>query len=202
MALWPLHQTNRVKRVIASTYQSVSGTGRAAVEELQTSSKNAVTGEPFEPRVYPHPIAFNLIPEIGSFKENAYTSEEMKMANETRKIMHDDAIAISATCVRVPVYFAHSAAVNAEFERPVDPAEVRTALSNMPGVVVEDDPTRNLYPRPLEAAGKDAVFVGRIRKDISCDNGLAFWVVSDNLRKGAALNALQIAEEMIARKVI
>ncbi len=202
MALWPLHQRNRVTRIVASTYQSVSGTGRAAVDELQTATRRVVDGQPFEPHIYPHQIAFNLIPEIGSFQENGYTSEEMKMANETRKIMHDDAIAISATCVRVPVYVAHSAAVNAEFERPIDPAEFRAALACAPGVTVEDDPSAHLYPQPLAAAGKDPVFVGRIRQDISCPNGISFWVVGDNLRKGAALNALQIAEEMIARNVV
>jgi aspartate-semialdehyde dehydrogenase len=202
MTLWPLHQRNRVRRIIASTYQSVSGTGRAAVDELQTATRRVIDGQPFEPHVYPHQIAFNLIPEIGSFKENGYTSEEMKMANETRKIMHDDAIAIATTCVRVPVYVAHSAAVTVEFENPIGPAEVADILSHAPGVVVQDDAANHLYPSPLEAAGKDAVYVGRIRKDISSPNGIVYWVVGDNLRKGAALNALQIAEEMIARNLI
>ncbi len=202
MTLWPLHQKNRVRRIIASTYQSVSGTGRAAVDELQTATRRVIDGQPFEPHVYPHQIAFNLIPEIGSFKENGYTSEEMKMANETRKIMHDDAIAIATTCVRVPVYVAHSAAVTVEFENPIGPAEVADILSHAPGVVVQDDAANHVYPNPLEAAGKDPVYVGRIRKDISSPNGIVFWVVGDNLRKGAALNALQIAEEMIARSVI
>lgn len=202
MALWPLHQVNRLRRIVASTYQSVSGTGRAAVDELQTATRRVIEGQDFVPHVYPHQIAFNVLPEIGSFKENGYTSEEIKMANETRKIMHDDSIAISTTCVRVPVYVGHSAAVNAEFERPMEPEDVRRIMSCAPGVVIEDDPAGHVYPRPLESAGKDAVFVGRIRKDISCENGIAFWVVGDNLRKGAALNALQIAEEMIARNVI
>jgi len=202
MTLWPLHQRDRVKRIVASTYQSVSGTGRAAVDELQTATRRVIEGQDFVPHVYPHQIAFNVLPEIGSFKDNGYTSEEMKMANETRKIMHDDAIAISATCVRVPVVVGHSAAVNVEFEHPIEPAEVIDILSQAPGVVVEDEPARHAYPQPLAAAGKDPVFVGRIRKDISCENGIAFWVVGDNLRKGAALNALQIAEEMIARNVI
>jgi aspartate-semialdehyde dehydrogenase len=202
MTLWPLHQRNRVRRIIASTYQSVSGTGRAAVDELQTATRRVIDGQPFEPHVYPHQIAFNLIPEIGSFKENGYTSEEMKMANETRKIMHDDAIAIATTCVRVPVYVAHSAAVTVEFENPIGPAEVADILSHAPGVVVRDDIANHVYPSPLEAAGKDAVYVGRIRKDISSPNGIVYWVVGDNLRKGAALNALQIAEEMIARNLI
>jgi aspartate-semialdehyde dehydrogenase len=202
MTLWPLHQRNRVKRIIASTYQSVSGTGRAAVDELQTATRRVIEGQPFEPHVYPHQIAFNLIPEIGSSKENGYTSEEMKMANETRKIMHDDAIAIAATCVRVPVYVAHSAAITAEFERPIEPSEVAEILRDAPGVVVQDDLQSHVYPSPLEAAGKDPVYVGRIRRDISSDNGIVYWVVGDNLRKGAALNALQIAEEMIARHVI
>ncbi|HXH22654.1 MAG TPA: aspartate-semialdehyde dehydrogenase [Dehalococcoidia bacterium] len=202
LTLWPLHQRNRVRRIVASTYQSVSGTGRAAVDELQASTRRVMDGGTFPPHVYPHQIAFNLIPEIGSMRENGYTSEEMKMANESRKIMHDESIAISATCVRVPVYFAHSAAVNAEFEHPIDPTEVRQVLSCAPGVVVQDDLAAHVYPMPADAAGKDPVFVGRIRRDISTENGITFWVVGDNLRKGAALNALQIAEEMISRGVI
>jgi aspartate-semialdehyde dehydrogenase len=202
LTLWPLHKKNPVRRLIASTYQSVSGTGRAAVDELQTATRRVIESQPFEPHVYPHSIAFNLIPEIGSMKENGYTSEEMKMANETRKIMHDDSIAIATTCVRVPVYFAHSAAVTVEFERPMEPSEVVETLRCAPGVVVQDELSNHVYPTPLEAGGKDPVFAGRIRKDISSENGIVYWVVGDNLRKGAALNALQIAEEMIARGVI
>jgi aspartate-semialdehyde dehydrogenase len=202
MALWPIHKLNRVRRIVAATYQSVSGTGKAAVEELERSARGLLAGEDPAPQVYPHRIAFNLIPEIGSWKEEGYSSEEMKMVNETRKIMHDSSIAIATTCVRVPVFVSHSAAVWAELERPMEPAEVREVLSGAPGVVVQDDPRSSLYPQPAEAAGKDPVFVGRIRRDLSHPNGIAFWVVGDNLRKGAALNALQIAEEMIARGLI
>jgi aspartate-semialdehyde dehydrogenase len=202
IALWPAHQKNRVRRIIASTYQSVSGTGRAAVDELQTATRRVLEDQPFEPHVYPHQIAFNVLPEIGSFKENGYTSEEMKMANETRKIMHDDAIAIATTCVRVPVYVGHSAAVTAEFERPIDAAEFAETLRSASGVAIQDDGANHVYPQPLDAAGKDPVYVGRIRKDISSENGIVFWVVGDNLRKGAALNALQIADELVSRNII
>ena len=202
MALWPIHQVNRVKRVVTATYQSVSGTGGPAVEELNQMARQVLDGESVEPKVYPHQIAFNLIPEIGSWKDEAYTSEEMKMVNETRKIMHDDSIAIAATCVRVPVFVSHSAAVFAELERPIAPEQVASLLSKAPGVVVQDDPKASVYPRPWEATGQDAVYVGRIRRDISHPNGIAFWTVSDNLRKGAALNALQIAEELIARDLV
>ena len=202
MVLWPLHEVNPVRRVTAATYQSVSGTGRAAMEELDVTTRRVIEGHEAVPHVYPHQIAFNLIPEIGSFKEDGYTSEEWKMVRETRKIMHDESIAISATCVRVPVFVAHSAAVHAELSRPMEPAEVMEVLRGMPGVVVQDDTSARLYPHPLEAAGKDPVYVGRIRKDISHPSGIAFWVVSDNLRKGAALNAIQIAEELVARNLI
>jgi aspartate-semialdehyde dehydrogenase len=202
MCLWPIHQRNPVKRIIASTYQSVSGTGRAAVGELEQSTREKIEGRPPTAEVYPHPIAFNCLPEIGSFKDNLYTSEEMKMANETRKIMHDDSIAISATCVRVPVFVGHSATVQAELTRPMEAEEVRELLSQAPGVVVQDEPASHLYPMPTTAAGQDPVYVGRIRRDISHPSGIAFWVVGDNLRKGAALNALQIAEELIARELV
>lgn len=202
MCLWPIHQRNPVKRIIASTYQSVSGTGRAAVGELERSTRQRIQGEAPTAEVYPHSIAFNCLPEIGSFKDNLYTSEEMKMANETRKIMHDDSIAISATCVRVPVYVGHSASVQAELTRPMEAAEVRELLAGAPGVVVQDEPSKHVYPMPTAAAGEDPVYVGRIRKDISHPSAIAFWVVGDNLRKGAALNALQIAEELIARDLI
>jgi aspartate-semialdehyde dehydrogenase len=202
MALWPVHKQNPVKRIVAATYQSVSGTGRAAVEELESSARAVLDGEDAAPQVYPHQIGFNLIPEIGSWKDAGYTSEEMKMANETRKIMHAQDIAIAATCVRVPVFVSHSAAVYAEFERPIAPADFADALRGAPGVVVQDDPANSVYPQPWAAAGQDPVFVGRIRRDISHPNGIAFWVVGDNLRKGAALNALQIAEELISRNLV
>ena len=202
MALWPVHKNNPVKRIVAATYQSVSGTGRAAVEELDLTTRQAIEGHETAPQVYPHQIAFNLIPEIGSWKEEGYTSEEMKMVNETRKIMHAPDIAIVATCVRVPVYVSHSAAIYAEFEHPITPHQFADALRDAPGVVVQDDPANSIYPQPWEAAGTDPVYVGRIRRDLSCENGIAFWAVGDNLRKGAALNALQIAEELVARKLI
>jgi aspartate-semialdehyde dehydrogenase len=202
MTLWPVHQRNPVKRIIASTYQSVTGTGRAAAEELRDGTSSALAGKAIEPKVYKHRIAFNLIPEIGSVKEDGYTSEELKMRNETRKIMHAPDIAIATTCVRVPVFVSHSASVFAEFTNPITPEEFRCCLKDQPGVVVEDDLPNGVYPRPLESAGKDPVFAGRIRKDLSTPNGIAYWVVGDNLRKGAALNALQIAELMIARGVI
>ncbi len=202
MALWPIHKVNPVKRVLAATYQSVSGTGGPAVKELDTMARQVLAGEPVEPKQYPHQIAFNLIPEIGSWKDEDYTSEEMKLVNETRKIMHAPEIAISATCVRVPVFVSHSVAVFAELERPMAAEEVRDLLRAAPGLVVQDDPRQSVYPRPWEATGQDPVFVGRIRRDISHPNGIAFWSVCDNLRKGAALNALQIADELIARHVI
>ncbi len=202
MVLWPIHKLNPVRRVIASTYQSVSGTGKAAVAELEEQTRRLERGESVIPHVYPHRIAFNALPHIGSFKESGYTSEELKMANETRKIMHDDSIAISATCVRVPVIVGHSAAVHVELTSALEAEQARAILSNAPGVVVQDEPSINLYPHPVEAAGHDPVYVGRIRNDTALPNGLAFWVVGDNLRKGAALNALQIAEELVARNLI
>ena len=202
MTLWPIHQTNPVKRFVVATYQAVSGTGRAAVEELAASARSVLDGAEADAKVYPHQIGFNLIPEIGSWKDDGYTSEELKLVNESRKIMHAPEIAISATCVRVPVFVSHSAAVWAELSEPMTPAAVVDVLSKAPGVVVQDEPERSFYPQPWQAAGQDAVFVGRIRRDLSHPNGIAFWVVGDNLRKGAALNALQIAEELIARNLI
>jgi aspartate-semialdehyde dehydrogenase len=202
MGLWPIHKINPVKRIIAATYQSVSGTGGAAVTELEETTPQALAGEKVKPEVYPHQIAFNLIPEIGSWKDDDYTSEEMKLVNESRKIMHAPDLAISATCVRVPTFVSHAAAVWAELSRPMSADEVRATLSGAPGIVVQDEPKSSVYPRPWEAAGTDPVYVGRIRRDISSPNGIAFWAVSDNLRKGAALNALQIAEELINRGLV
>ncbi|MHB8576658.1 MAG: aspartate-semialdehyde dehydrogenase [Dehalococcoidia bacterium] len=204
LALWPLHQVNPVQRIIAATYQSVSGTGTAAVEELRAQSRALATNEDEEPvaEVYPYRIAFNLLPHIDGFLENGYTKEEWKMVQETRKIMHAPELPITSTCVRVPVYVCHSEAVTVEFERPMEAAEARTLLAAQPGVEVADDPARNVYPHPAAAAGKDPVYVGRIRKDASHPNGLSMFIVSDNLRKGAALNALQIAEAMAARGLV
>ena len=199
VALYPLHKVNPIKRVIVDTYQAVSGTGSAAVEELTTQTKQVLEGQEVVSSVYPHQIAFNVMPEIDVFLDNAYTKEEWKMVEETRKIMHANEIAISATCVRVPVFTGHSEAVNIEFSRPMSPDEARQILARAPGVKVLDDTTISLYPHAWLAAGTDEVYVGRIRQDASHPSGLAMWVVSDNLRKGAALNTIQIAEEMTRR---
>jgi len=202
MCLWPLHVRNPVTRVICDTYQSVSGTGTGAVRELEEQTRAWASGGSAPATVYPQQIAFNALPHIGSFKEGGYTSEELKMSAEARKIMHAPDLALSATCVRVPVFIGHSIAVHAEFERPWDPDEVRAILREAPGVVLQDDPASNAYPTPLDAAGKDPVYVGRVRQDMSHPNGVAMWISSDNLRKGAALDALQIAEEMVARGIV
>ncbi|HEY77600.1 MAG TPA: aspartate-semialdehyde dehydrogenase [Dehalococcoidia bacterium] len=199
VALNPLHKVNPIKRIIVATYQAVSGTGIAAVEELRTQAKQVLDGQPTTAHVYPHQIAFNLLPEIDVFLDNNYTKEEWKMVEETRKIMHANEIAISATCVRVPIFVGHSEAIHVDFSRPISPEEARRILTQAPGVKIVDDPGISLYPQPWPAAGSDEVFVGRIRQDASLPNGLAMWVVADNLRKGAALNAVQIAEEMIRR---
>ncbi len=200
MALYPLHQANPVRRVVVDTYQSVSGTGGAAMEELRRQSRQVLEGEPTTPEQYPHQIAFNVLPQIDSFLESGYTVEEQKMAQETRKIMHAPEMALSATCVRVPVAVGHSEALHVEFDRPMEVAEARALLKAFPGVTVADDPADHSYPMPVDAAGRDDVFVGRIRRDASHPNGLALWVVSDNLRKGAATNAVQIAEELVRRQ--
>ncbi|MHB8085969.1 MAG: aspartate-semialdehyde dehydrogenase [Dehalococcoidia bacterium] len=200
VALNPLHKVNPIKRVTVATYQSVSGTGIAAVEELTKQSKVVLEGGNVVPHVYSHQIAFNLLPEIDVFLENGYTKEEWKMVEETRKIMHAENMAISATCVRVPVFISHSEAVQIEFNEYMSPEEARSILSKSPGVKVLDDPNVSLYPQPWLAAGTDEVYVGRIRSDASYLNGLVMWVVSDNIRKGAALNAIQIAEEAVKRE--
>jgi len=199
VALYPLHNVNPIKRIVVDTYQAVSGTGSAAIEELTIQTKQVLEGQSSIPHVYPHQIAFNALPEIDVFLDNGYTKEEWKLVEETRKIMHAYDIAISATCVRVPVFTGHSEAIHVEFSRPMSPDEARRLLAQAPGVKLLDDPTISLYPQPWSAAGTDEVFVGRIRRDASHPNGLTMWVVSDNLRKGAALNAVQIAEEMVKR---
>ena len=199
VALNPLHKVNPIKRIIVDTYQAVSGTGKAAMEELSNQTKLVIEGQSVVPHVYPHQIAFNVLPHIDVFLDSGYSKEEWKMVQETRKIMHADGIAISATCVRVPVYVGHSEAIHVEFTNPMSPEQARDILSRSPGVKVLDDLDVSLYPLPRAAAGLDEVFVGRIRSDASHPNGLAMWVVSDNLRKGAALNAIQIAEELIKR---
>ncbi|MGB2799638.1 MAG: aspartate-semialdehyde dehydrogenase, partial [Dehalococcoidia bacterium] len=193
VAIYPLHKVNPIKRIIVDSYQSASGIGSAAMEELVEQSKLALEGREVVPHLFPHQIAFNVLPEIDLFLDNAYTKEEWKMVEETQKIMHAPEIAISATCVRVPVSIGHSEAIHIEFSRPMSPQEARQILAEAPGVKVQDDPGISLYPHPWSAAGTDDVFVGRIRKDASHERGLAMWVVSDNIRKGAALNTVQIA---------
>jgi aspartate-semialdehyde dehydrogenase len=195
----PLHRVNPIQRITAATYQSVSGAGAAAMTELREQSRTVLEGGQAKPAALPQQIAFNVIPQIDSFLASGYTREEQKMADETRKIMHAPEISVSATCVRVPVSVSHSAALHLEFARPMPAAEARKLLAAMPGVRVLDDPDQGEYPMPWDVAGADEVFVGRIRQDQSHPNGLALWVVSDNLRKGAALNALQIAEELVRR---
>jgi aspartate-semialdehyde dehydrogenase len=200
--LWPVHKINPVIRIIVDTYQSVSGTGAAAVQELTEQTRQVLEGNPTRPHVYPHQIAFNLLPQVDVFLGSGYTKEEWKIINETRKIMHEPELAISATCVRVPVYVGHSEAVHVEFSRSITPEAFYEIVREAPGVAVQDEPSVSLYPTPWSAAGKDDTYVGRIRQDASNPNGIAFWLVSDNLRKGAALNAIQIAEELIARGLL
>ena len=202
MALKPLHEQNAVKRVVAATYQSVTGTGAAAAQELRDQSGDVLAGREPSPEVYPHPIAFSVLPHVEPFWDNGYTNEEMKMQNETRKILRAPGIRVSSTCVRVPVVVSHSEAVNVEFTDAISPGEVREILEGAPGVRVVDDPQSNVYPTPIEAEGKDDVFVGRIREDLALDNGIAMWLSCDNLRKGAALNSIQIAEEILERDLL
>ena len=196
MALYPLHRAFGVKRVIASSYQAVSGAGAKAIHELATQTKSFHSGEVAPPVVFPHTIAFNVLPQVDVFLENGYTKEEIKFVNESRKIMHHPTLRASITCVRVPVFRAHSIAVHAEFERPVTIERTRDVLAKFPGLDLVDDPGTKTYPMPLQAAGKENCQVGRIRADLALDNGLAFWVCGDQILKGAALNALQIAERL------
>jgi aspartate-semialdehyde dehydrogenase len=197
VALKPIHDTVKIKRIVVTTFQSVSGTGKKAMDELASQTVALLNFRDVETKVYPHQIAFNCLPHIDSFLENGYTKEEMKMVNETRKIMEDDSIRLTATAVRVPVFRCHGESINIEMERKISSNEVRALLSAAPGVIVYDDPARNVYPLQIDVAGKDEVYVGRIREDESMPNGINMWVVSDNLRKGAALNAVQIAEELV-----
>ena len=194
VALAPIHRKVGIKRVVVSTYQAVSGTGKKAIDELHNQTKAILNFLEPETNVYPHRIAFNCLPQIDVFLDNGYTKEEMKMVKETQKILEDDSIAITATTVRVPVFFSHSESVNVETRNPISPDAVRALLEDAPGVTVIDDPARNLYPMAIDAAGRDETFVGRIRADESIPNGINLWVVSDNIRKGAATNAVQIAE--------
>lgn len=202
MALYPLHKAFFCKRIFASSYQAVSGTGAKAIEELRRQVKQIVNGEPVTIEVYPYQIAFNVIPHVDVFLPNGYTKEEMKMENEGRKIMHHPTFRASITCVRVPVYRSHSVAVSAEFEKPVTVEAAREVLSKAPGLEVVDDPANKKYPMPLFTSEKDNCEVGRIRKDCALDNGLCFWVSGDQLLKGAALNAVQIAEELLKYKML
>ena len=204
VALNPLHMVNPIQRIVVSTYQAVSGTGAAAVDELREQIDSIVGGRQDEvaPRAYPHQIAFNALPFVESFLDNDYTTEEWKMVQETRKIMHEPDMPVCATCVRVPVYTSHGEAVNVELSQPMTAEEAREILASAPGVTVQDVPKDQVYPLPLAAAGTDDVFVGRIRKDFSHPRGLAMWVVADNLRKGAALNAVQIAEALVREEML
>ena len=199
LPLAPLHRAFTIKRVVVSTYQSITGTGQKAVVQMAAEREGKAWGE--YPAVYPYPIDGNILPHIDSFLDNGYTKEEMKMVNETHKIL-DPAIAVSATTVRVPVRGGHSESVNVEFEKPFELEEVRRLLAETPGVIVQDDPARNVYPMPLYAEGRDEVFVGRIRRDSTVPSGLNFWCVADNLRKGAATNAVQIAEVLLQKKFL
>ena len=188
VALKPLHDAFKIKRIVYSTYQAVSGAGRQGYDDLQ----NGINGEP--PKKFPHPIAFNVLPHIDVFTDDGYTKEDLKMVNETRKILGDDAMRITATTARVPVYYGHSESINIEFYNPVTRAAALDVLRQAKGIVVCDDPANNVYPMPIDSEGHDEVFVGRVREDHSVDNGLNIWVVADNIRKGAASNAVQIAE--------
>ncbi len=196
VALKPLHDEARIKRIVVTTFQSVSGTGKDAMDELMTECQDLLSFKSASPKVYPYQIAFNCLPHIDDFLPSGYTKEEMKMVHETRKIMGDQSIHVTATTVRVPVYVGHSEAVNIETERKLSANDARAILSTAPGVLLYDDPAHKIYPMPLEVAGKDEVYVGRVREDESIANGLNLWVVADNLRKGAALNAVQIAEHL------
>jgi aspartate-semialdehyde dehydrogenase len=197
MALYPLHRAFGCTRIFAASYQAVSGTGAKAIAELDRQVREFVAGKPITKEVYPHQIAFNVLPQVDAFLPNGYTKEEMKLENEGRKIMHHPTFRASVTCVRVPVFRAHSVAVSAEFERPVTAEAAREVLRQAPGLDVVDDPEKKEYPLPLFAAGRSHCQVGRIRKDVALDNGLCFWVSGDQLLKGAALNAVQIAEVLL-----
>ncbi|HEX9758620.1 MAG TPA: aspartate-semialdehyde dehydrogenase [Nitrospiria bacterium] len=197
MALKPIHDAARIKRIVVTTFQSVSGTGKEAMDELLNQTRALLGFSEMTSTVYPYQIAFNCLPHIDEFIEGGYTKEELKMVNETHKILSDSSIGISATTVRVPVFRGHSESINLELDHPLSANEVRALLSSFPGIIVWDDIKKNVYPFPVQASGKDEVFVGRVREDPSVPNGINLWVVSDNLRKGAALNAIQIAEHLI-----
>lgn len=197
VVLKPIHDAAKIKRVVVTTFQAVSGTGQKAIDELLRQTTDLLNFKDIQCNVYPHQIAFNVLPHIDKFLENGYTKEEMKMVNETKKIMGDNSIRITATTVRVPVFRCHSESLNIETGKKLTPNEVRAVLSTAPGVIVYDAPDKNIYPVPIDAAGKDETYVGRIREDDTIENGINLWIVADNLRKGAALNAVQIAEKLI-----
>ena len=202
VALKPIHDISPIKRVIVSTYQAVSGTGQKGIEELESQVRQLFNGMEPDTNVYPHRIAFNCLPHIDDFLENDYTKEEMKMVRETNKIMEDDSIKVTATCVRVPVFYSHSESINIETEKKITAKEARVILAQAPGVEVLDNPKEHIYPLAIDATSEDAVFIGRIREDETIENGLNMWVVSDNVRKGAALNAVQIVESLIEQNLV
>ncbi len=198
-----IHDAVKIKRLVISTYQAVSGTGIKAIDECRNQALEVSQGRSVSKiDVYPHQIAFNALPQIDDFIENGYTKEEMKMVHETRKIMGDNSIRVTATAVRIPVIYGHSESINIETEKKITPAEVKTLLKGKPGITLVDDPSKKQYPMPIDAAGHDDVFVGRIREDESIENGINMWVVSDNIRKGAALNTIQIAELLIEKGLV
>lgn len=201
-ALFPIHKYAKITKIIVSTYQAVSGAGKEAIDELANQSKDVLEGKEANPEIFTKQIAFNLIPHIDVWVDQNYTKEEMKMVNETHRIFHDDKIKITATTVRVPVFRSHSESIYIETEKPVSAEKAKELLKDAPGVVLMDDPANNIYPTPVQTSEKDEVFVGRVRDDLYEENGLNLWVVSDQLRKGAATNAVQIMQEMVKRNLI
>lgn len=197
VALWPIHKAVGIKRIVVTTFQSVSGAGQKKINELLEQSKVFLAGKKIKPVEFAHQIAFNLIPQIDVFLENKYTKEEMKMVNETQKIMGDGSIRVNATCIRVPVFYAHSESINIETRKHISAKEATKLMARAPGVKLVDDPENKVYPMPIDAEGQDDTLVGRIRQDESIANGVSMWIAADNIRKGAALNAIQIAEELI-----
>jgi len=197
VALWPIHKAAGIKRIVVTTFQSVSGAGQKKINELWEQSKAFLAKKRVKPVEFAHQIAFNLIPQIDIFLDNKYTKEEMKMVDETRKIMGDPSINVNATCIRVPVFFAHSESINIETEKHISALEVAKLMAGSPGIKLIDDPAKQQYPMPIDAEGQDDILVGRIRQDESIKNGISMWIAADNIRKGAALNAIQIAEHLI-----
>ncbi len=201
LLLKPIYDAVGIERIVVSTYQSVSGAGKDAITELEAQSRFNLSGANYDPKVFQYPIAFNVIPQIDQFLDNGYTKEELKMIQETQKILGDPTIRVTATTVRVPVFVGHSESINIQTKKKISAAEVRALLEKAPGVTVKDDPTTNTFPTPRDVVGEDNVFVGRIREDLSLNHGIELWCVGDNLRKGAALNAVQIAEAMTRKPV-